>query len=291
MEDPAFSPSADDSDPSSQIQSNVEGDGNQVIDKVTGGIVISELTIHIYNYYPRAELQIPSDEAESVKIDQLPCPYRSLYNFEPEDSKYFFGRESFVEELLQATQTRNFIPLLGASGSGKSSVVFAGLVPKLQQTGHWQFTYFRPDADPFYALAEALVPLYRSELDSTDNITQAGKLSEDLKNGTTTLARVFSSIQRKHPNHRVLLIADQFEQLYTLCTDETTRHNFLDKLLTGIFSPTDKMPFAPVLVATMRADFFSTAISYSPFADVLQNANLQRIASFQYTSKITKSFP
>jgi WD40 repeat protein len=273
MEDPALSSSADDSDTSPQIQSNIEGDGNQAIFEMKGGTAINRVdgNVFIHNYY---HLPIPVDSAESDEIDQLPCPYRGLSNFEPGDAKYFFGRESFVEELVQAMQTRNFIPLLGASGSGKSSVVFAGLVPKLQQTGHWQFTYFRPDADPFYALAEALVPLYRSELDSTDNITQAGKLSEDLKNGTTTLARVFSSIQRKHPNQRVLLIADQFEQLYTLCTDETTRHNFLDKLLTDIFSPTDKTPFAPVLVATMRADFFSTAISYSPFADVLQNANL-----------------
>jgi hypothetical protein len=50
--------------------------------------------------------------------------------------QYFFGRESFVERLFQATQTRNFIPLLGASGSGKSSVVLAGLVPRLQQEGY-----------------------------------------------------------------------------------------------------------------------------------------------------------
>ncbi len=73
----------------------------------------------------------------------------------------------------------------------------------------------------------------------------------------------------------MLLIADQFEELYTLCTDETTRRNFLDRLLAGISAPADRSPFAPVLVATMRADFLGQALSYRPFADVLQNADLK----------------
>jgi hypothetical protein len=280
MEDPALSPSADDSDPIPQIQSNVEGDGNQVIDQVTGSNVIGNITCNVIiptinNYYYREELQIPiNNGAESTEADQLPCPYRGLFHFGPGDAEYFFGREGFVEELVRATQSRNFIPLLGASGNGKSSVVLAGLVPKLQQVGHWQFTHFRPGADPFYALAEALVPLYMSEIDSTDKITQAGKLAESLKNGTP-LSRIFSSIQRKTPDDRVLLIADQFEELYTLCTDETIRRNFLDKLIASIAAPADRLHFAPVLVLTMRADFLGDALSYRPFADILQNADLK----------------
>ena len=111
-------------------------------------------------------------------------------HFNPNDAQYFFGRDFFIEELYQATKNRNFIPILGASGSGKSSVVFAGLVPRLQEDGNWLFTYFRPGSardpfstlpDPFYALAEALVPLYRFEIDSTNEITQAVDLSDEFK--------------------------------------------------------------------------------------------------------------
>jgi WD40 repeat protein len=254
----------------------VTGNENQPIGEMKGGTAIGKIVGNvIYNYYYREEVKTAIDvPAVSADADLLPCPYRGLFHFGPGDAEYFFGREGFVEELVRATQTRNFIPLLGASGSGKSSVVLAGLVPKLQQAGHWQFTHFRPGSDPFYALAEALVPLYMSELDSTDKITQAEKLAESLKNGTP-LARIFSSIQRQHPNDRVLLIADQFEELYTLCTDETTRRNFLDRLLAGIAAPADLIPFAPLLVATMRADFLGNALSYRPFADVLKNDDLK----------------
>jgi hypothetical protein len=285
MEDPAPNQCSDDADPSPQIQQDLEGDDNQAIGQMKGGTAIGKIVGNvIYNYYYREEVKTPIDDpAASAEEDPLPCPYRGLFHFGPGDAEYFFGRESFVEELVRATQTRNFIPLLGASGSGKSSVVLAGLVPKLQQAGHWQFTHFRPGADPFHALALALVPLYTSNLDETERIHQARKLAGYFRTGEVFLADVFAQIQQNFPTDRVLLIADQFEELYTLCTDETTRRNFLDRLLAGIAAPAvgtaslkeNRSPFAPVLIATMRADFLGNALSYRPFADVLQNADLK----------------
>jgi WD40 repeat protein len=277
MEDPAPNPSSDDADPSPQIQQNLEGNDNQAIVEMKGGTAIGKIVGNvIYNYYYREEVKTAIDDtAESAEADPLPCPYRGLFHFGPGDAEYFFGRESFVEELVRATQTRNFIPLLGASGSGKSSVVLAGLVPKLQQAGHWQFTHFRPGTDPFHALALALVPLYVNNLDETERIRQARNLADYFRTGEVLLADVFAQIQQNFPTDRVLLIADQFEELYTLCTDETTRRNFLDRLLAGIAAPVDRSPFAPVLIVTMRADFLGNALSYRPFADVLQNADLK----------------
>jgi WD40 repeat protein len=273
MADPAPTSSSDDADPSLQIQQTLNGNENQAIGAMKGGTAINKIVgnVVIHNYPNRDRDKTPIEAASSAAKKLLPCPYRGLARFEPGDAKYFFGRESFVEKLVKATQNHNFVPLVGASGSGKSSVVFAGLVPKLLQAGHWQFTYFRPGADPFYALAEALVPLYRPESDSTDKITQAGKLADALKDGIP-LAHIFSWIQRQHPNDRVLLIADQFEELYTLCTDEATRHKFLDTLLAGIAAPADRIPCDPLLVATIRADFWGNAISYRPFVDALPNA-------------------
>ncbi len=227
-------------------------------------------TITITNYYYREEARIAPADSADVADDNLPCPYRGLFHFGPGDAEYFFGRKSFITNLFQATQTRNFIPLLGASGSGKSSVVFAGLVPKLQQEGHWQFTHFRPGSDPFHALALALVPLYTTNLNETERLAQARQLANYLRDGDIPLADVVAQIQQNYPSERVLVIADQFEELYTLCPDETIRRNFLDKLTTFPFERVGM-----VLVLTMRADFLGNALSYRPFADVLQNTDLK----------------
>ncbi|NEQ75679.1 MAG: hypothetical protein F6K23_23115 [Okeania sp. SIO2C9] len=215
--------------------------------------------------------------AEENADDNLPCPYQGLYHFNPENTEYFFGREVFVEELYQYTETRNFVPVLGASGSGKSSVILAGLVPKLVKTGHWQFTHFRPGTDPFYALARALIPLYAPNLNETQLLTQTDDLSEYLKDTkkTNQLSKVFAQIQHNHPHNRTLLIADQFEELYTLCNDEQTRRKFLDTLLHTFRSFTEKSSLSTVLVATMRADFLGNVLSYPPLADVLRNGDVK----------------
>lgn len=226
--------------------------------------------VNITNYYYREETKVVSVDPADASVDNnLSCPYRGLFHFSPNDAEFFFGREVFVEKLVQATATRNFIPILGASGSGKSSVVLAGLVPKLQKQGNWLFTHFRPGSDPFQKLAEALVPLYTPDLDNTDRIAQTRKLANYLDKGEVILTDVIADIQRSHPHHRVLLIADQFEELYTLCGDEKIRQHFLECLLTIIQSP--KSASNSVIVTTMRADFLENALSYRPFVDVLQN--------------------
>ncbi|NET14195.1 MAG: pentapeptide repeat-containing protein [Okeania sp. SIO1H6] len=230
-----------------------------------------------YNYYREETTTASVDTTEET--DNLPCPYRGLFSFGPEDAKYFFGREVFIKKLYQATQTRNFIPVLGASGSGKSSVVFAGLVPKLQQEGNWQFTYFRPGflrkkdkqdiPDPFYALATALVPLYTPQLNETKQLAQANELADFLRSGQVLLSDVISKIQQNYPNSQLLLIADQFEEIYTVCESEKIRRQFLDILIDNIYTPTSNSPL--VLVLTMRADFLGNALSYNSFAEVLNS--------------------
>lgn len=231
----------------------------------------------IYNYFyshPKA-----STNEDVTETDSLRCPYRGLFHFSPKDAEYFFGRDDFIKELYQATQTRNFIPVLGASGSGKSSVVFAGLVPKLQAEGSWQFTYFRPGvirkqdkqeiADPFYALATALVPLYTPDLNKTEQLAQGNTLAGLLRSGEVLLSDVIATIQDNYPGDRLLLIADQFEELYTVCTDRKIRDRFLDILIDNIYTPSSDSPL--VLVLTMRADFLGNALSYASFAQVLKD--------------------
>ncbi len=210
----------------------------------------------IYNYFYSHPSQATTEEV--AETDNLPCPYRGLFHFGPNDAQFFFGRESFIQELYGATKTERLIPVLGASGSGKSSVVLAGLVPKLVKDGHWQLTHFRPGSEPFHSLALSLVPLYTS--DETDQIIHARKLSKSLQNGELPLADIFLKIRQNHPTDQILLIIDQFEELYTLCSKVEIRHQFLDALIADL---------PGTVVMTMRADFLGNALSYRPFADVL----------------------
>jgi ABC-type thiamine transport system ATPase subunit len=79
-----------------------------------------------------------------------------LFAFGVDDAQYFFGRENFTEKLVKAVQSKPAIAVIGSSGSGKSSVVFAGLIPKLGKD--WCIVDFRPGDRPFHALAAKLVP-------------------------------------------------------------------------------------------------------------------------------------
>jgi hypothetical protein len=261
----------------SQSAGDVTISGNEdplvnFVNTTEGTTSINQSRTIIYNYF--YEKHTVTTSTKDDLDDNLICPYQGLYHFNPENSEYFFGREVFVEELYQYTETRNFIPVLGASGSGKSSVILAGLVPKLVQAGRWQFTHFRPGNEPFLALAQALVPLYEPNLDKTELIAQARKLSGYFQDNTVPLSDVFSTIQQNNPQNRTLLIADQFEELYTLCSDEKIRRQFLDLLLNTFKSFAEQSSLSTVLVATMRADFLGNALSYRPLADVLQQGNI-----------------
>jgi hypothetical protein len=240
-------------------------------------------TIHITNYYYReglASAKQPAASPADADCANLPSPYRGLFHFGPADAEFFFGRDLFINELYVAAQAGRFITVLGASGSGKSSVVLAGLVPKLQQSGSWRFTHFRPGADPFHGLAQALVPLYATKLNETEQIAQVRQLANYLRQGDLHLVDVFAQIQHTVPNDRILLIADQFEELYSLCPEEAVRRNFLDQLVAlfqkGVqLSSIGGAVRSPLVVLTMRADFLGNALSYRPFSDVLQKSDLK----------------
>ena len=100
--------------------------------------------------------------AESTRIPRQvgPCPYRGLSAFQEVDAPFYFGREDFVNALEKVVRTRKLVAVIvGSSGSGKSSALFAGLLPRLRQNDGYQFAVFRPGSQPFYSLAGALIPL------------------------------------------------------------------------------------------------------------------------------------
>ncbi|PID58768.1 hypothetical protein CSB45_01860, partial [candidate division KSB3 bacterium] len=194
------------------------------------------------------------------------CPYRGLEVFREQDADLFFGRADLVGTLQQMVAQQPFVAVIGASGSGKSSVVYAGLIPLLRRLGQWHIACFRPGKRPFHALAAALVPLLEPELDVIDRIKTIKKSGQTLTDGGLTIADIVAAIQEKEPDTCLLLFADQFEELYTLCPAGASRERFLDGML-QIFERSNTSKVCWLL--TLRADFLSQVLEYDPLAKML----------------------
>jgi WD40 repeat protein len=231
---------------------------------------VTAASIVINNY---ADLRPPTEQTDTAKA-VVPCPYPGLAYFGPGDAELFFGRDEAVDKLLKAVGRRGLTALVGASGSGKSSVVLAGLAPRLHREEGWLFSYFRIgyqlDRDPFLALARALVPFYVTSDDATDRLTNTRKLAERLNLGELTLRDVFTECRNRNKGRRILLIADQFEETFTLVADDIVRHRFIDALLAGFPDPTSSSNPDICLILTLRADFYGHALLHRPLADALQ---------------------
>ena len=207
-----------------------------------------------------------------------PNPYRGLFAFREEDAPFFCGRERFITPLLAAVQERALVAVLGPSGSGKSSLVFAGLLPRLRAGGEWQLAITRPGDRPFHSLAAVLIPLLEgpTSLTETDRLVEINKLAERLAGGDVSLQDVvYRIVEKGSPGGRVLLVLDQFEEVYTLAPSAETRQRFLDCLVNAVRAEWPRRTPAFTLLLTLRADFLGHALADRALADVLQEADLK----------------
>jgi tetratricopeptide (TPR) repeat protein len=194
------------------------------------------------------------------------CPYRGLRPFREEDEAFFCGREAFTSKLVDVVNKRNLIALVGASGSGKSSVVRAGLVPNLRRRRDfiWEFITIRPQDRPLYNLAAGLIPLLDPQLSEIDQLQETAKLAGSLTDSPLELRDVVEKILTKQPGtDRLLLVVDQWEELYTLCNDEAARQRFIAHLIEATASGNCFVIF------TLRADFYSRVVDDRTLSDRL----------------------
>lgn len=195
------------------------------------------------------------------------CPYRGLFAFREEDALFFHGRGSFTQTLVEAIQRCELVSVIGGSGSGKSSVVFAGLVAKLHQQGNWQVVAFRPGQRPFQAFGAAWVPLKTPKQPQADQLLAVLQLAEAWFLDEAALPTAVEEARWESPGTKLLIAIDQFEELYTQCQDEQERQAFINCLL-KVAELTNV-----ALVLTLRTDFLGQALAYPPLADVLQHSN------------------
>ncbi len=205
------------------------------------------------------------------------CPYRGLDAFREEDLAFFFGRgnadypESAIGQLVHKVRGHLFVMVVGRSGSGKSSLVFAGLLPALRRARDrfWNVLTLRPGPEPLRALAAAFNPKGDAE-GAAEYAAKIGKEAAQLRSGDAELLShmIREELDRSEGKpDRLLLYIDQWEELYAQAPsaavekDRAARHTadanrFIDLLLNASQS-------APVsVVATVRADFYDPLISH-----------------------------
>lgn len=201
------------------------------------------------------------------------CPYRGLRFFDTEHAPFFFGREAITEWLVNelrskpGTSTENrFLAIIGASGSGKSSLARAGLIPALKRgelngSERWPIIVCRPGKDPVESLAVALA----TDPQVGNRITSVRNLMSDLRNDKKALHLTTRQALHHDPEtSRVVVLVDQFEEIFSLCHDDSLRLALIDNLLYAAGVAQGKT----VVVITMRADFYGKCASY----DVLSRA-------------------
>lgn len=202
----------------------------------------------------------PNFQWSDIQPTDFLQPYRGLFAFREEDSSFFFGREKVIAQLLSTVSQKPLVALVGPSGSGKSSVVFAGLIPQLRKQLNWCIVDVRPGSQPFYTLAGAFLKELNQPL-------VVKEVAGELQRKELSLADISQRLLNKSSKlDHLLLIVDQFEELYTICADASIRQQFIDMLLAAEES------YQLTILLSMRADFLEQATTCRPFADALQRA-------------------
>lgn len=209
--------------------------------------------------YDRGEFVFtkPGFTSEQLKpaplLNESNNPYRGLASFDEKHARFFFGRKILVEELQRrlCQPNRSLTVVLGPSGSGKSSLVKAGLIPDLRQESKWYILDpMRPDRFPFTALARAILPIAQPEL--IEQLSQVCFLDEvfkpkdknnqdDSEEPTDAVfVKLAESWNSATPEAKLLLIADYFQQLQKLCRNSQEEEQ-LSQLYRAIFEKLESL--------------------------------------------------
>ncbi|MFJ9479421.1 hypothetical protein ACIRRI_31100 [Streptomyces mirabilis] len=226
-----------------------------------------------------------AEERPPAEAPAIPgvCPYRGLASYRHQDARWFFGRErstdALIAQLHAAEKTGGLVMLVGASGAGKSSLLNAGLVPALQNgalgdensqaSGVLQLV---PGGDPLAELTRR-IPELAHVISAAEE--PAAKEPGTPKFAPAARTAVTAWAQRETSSAaRPIVIVDQFEEAFTLCSEEASRRAFI-QLLHAACSPADPGDPAPALVVLgIRADFYEQCLGYPELADALQHRHM-----------------
>lgn len=215
--------------------------------------------------------------AEAREIEEQPpapgeSPYKGLQYFEEADADHFFGRELLTAQVVGRLHDERFLTVIGASGSGKSSLVRAGVIPALRggqrladgalppaNSGRWSIVVMTPSAHPLEALAAALVT-------GGESLTAVAEVQRALAQDPSSLAVAARTLLSRQSRPHLLLVVDQFEEIFTLCRSAEERRAFIDNVVAAV----DAGGGNPITIfLTLRADFYAQCAQYDGLRQLL----------------------
>ncbi len=192
-------------------------------------------------------------------------PYKGLRAFQVADAADFFGRDGLVDQLLDRLRDNHrdarFLAVIGPSGSGKSSVVKAGLIPRLRDgaiTGYSSSFYAEMVPGP-HPVTQIETELLSFAVDADEAMLK--RLREDPHGLTEMVKSVLPGA-----NSELVLVIDQFEEVFTLVENETERTHFLSSLLAAVRDPSSRIK----IIITLRADFYDRPLLYPEFGALIR---------------------
>lgn len=200
--------------------------------------------------------------ADAARRSMLPNPYKGLRAFDAGDADSFAGRERIVADLLrrieESGRSGRFVALVGPSGSGKSSIVRAGVLPALRRgdvagSERWFITTMTTGSHPFEALEEAL---RRVAVDPPVDL-----LERLVSDGIVAAVRPLL----RGPNAELVVLIDQFEELFSLASPPAAE-SFMGALATAVLADDSPVRF----LVTLRADFYDHPLRHRAFAPLLE---------------------
>jgi WD40 repeat protein len=214
------------------------------------------------------------DPYDDIDVSKIPNPFKGLEAFQQTDAHIFFGREDLTRKLQEhlsddmESKSARFLAVVGASGSGKSSLVRAGLIPslragKLPNSDKFPIAIVTPGASPIESLTARLMPLLPSSatMDEVYDLLNRNPQSLNL-----LVEKILDNTQ--DATHMVLVV-DQFEEVFTRA-GEAERERFIKLLHTAATSQDGRM----LTIITMRADFFGNLSKYPQLAEMFEQENM-----------------
>jgi len=251
------------------------GDNKVVVGNVTD--ISGEVNIagrDIYKGYTASQVSVLLTQITST-FQPRPfdgrCPYKGLDIFEEEDAELFFGREKLVDDLVSRVKESRTVFVTGPSGSGKSSLVRAGLIHALRQgaikslhSERWLYGTMRPGREPLAALAQLTSGLAGST-SAGDEICAKGPTDG------TIFARWCEIALKDSRDKRAVIFVDQFEEIFTQIGREEQRLTFINLLAHAATAEQGRV----IILIAMRSDFLSNCAAYPVLNKLLSQQFIQ----------------